>query len=61
MPKPLTTIPKAKAIDYHTKIKEEIGDKKGIASSLNNIGNIYKDQGDSKVIMPKPSTTIPEA
>ena len=39
----------AKAIDYYTqslKIREEIGDKKGIASSLNNIGNIYDDQGD---------------
>ena len=32
---------------YYTKclkIKEEIGDKKGIASSLNNIGNIYQSQ-----------------
>ena len=32
-----------KAIDYYTKslkIREEIGDKKGIASSLNNIGGI---------------------
>ena len=38
-----------RAIDYYTrslKIKEEIGDKKGIATSLNNIGNIYVDQGD---------------
>jgi hypothetical protein len=33
MPKPLTTIPKA------LKIKEEIGDKQGIAASLNNIGS----------------------
>ncbi len=33
---------------YHRslKIKEDIGDKKGIASSLNNIGNIYQKQGD---------------
>ena len=39
----------ANAIDYYTqslKIREEIGDKQGIANSLNNIGNIYKDQGD---------------
>ncbi|MBL4625580.1 MAG: tetratricopeptide repeat protein, partial [Flavobacteriales bacterium] len=28
------------------KIKEEIGDKKGVAYSLNNIGFIYKHQGD---------------
>ncbi|MCB9168397.1 MAG: tetratricopeptide repeat protein [Flavobacteriales bacterium] len=38
-----------KAIDYDTrslKLREEIGDKKGIAASLINIGNIYSDQGD---------------
>ena len=37
------------AIDYYTRsltIKEEIGDKKGIAGSLNNIGLIYNEQGD---------------
>ncbi|MBV6485545.1 MAG: hypothetical protein KFKLKKLM_02115 [Flavobacteriales bacterium] len=40
----------AKSIDYNTrslKIREEINDKKGIAASLGNIGNIYKDQGDA--------------
>lgn len=40
----------AKSIDYHTrslKIREEINDQKGIAASLGNIGNIYKDQGDA--------------
>ena len=33
---------------YHKslKIKEEIGDKKGIAMSLNNIGMLYMNQGD---------------
>ena len=39
----------AKAIESYTqslKIKEEIGNKKGIAHSLNNIGVIYKEQGD---------------
>lgn len=40
----------AKSIEYHTrslKIREEINDKKGIAASLGNIGNIFKDQGDA--------------
>ena len=39
----------AKAIESYTqslKIKEELGNKKGIAHSLNNIGVIYKEQGD---------------
>ncbi|MCB9168989.1 MAG: tetratricopeptide repeat protein [Flavobacteriales bacterium] len=38
-----------KAIDYDIrslKLREEIDDKKGIAASLINIGNIYSDQGD---------------
>jgi CHAT domain-containing protein/Tfp pilus assembly protein PilF len=38
------------AIDYYTrslKIAEEIGNKLGIANSLYNIGNIYKDQSDN--------------
>jgi len=38
-----------KALEYFhksLKIREDIGDKKGIAISLNNIGNIYKNQGD---------------
>ena len=38
-----------KALEYYhksLKIKEEIGDKDGIAISLNNIGVIYKNQGD---------------
>jgi tetratricopeptide (TPR) repeat protein len=37
-----------KALDYYTrslKIDEEIDDKKGMASSLNTIGLIYKNQG----------------
>ena len=41
----------AKSIDYHTRslqLREEIGDQKGIAASLGNIGNIYKDQGDAQ-------------
>jgi hypothetical protein len=40
----------AKSIDYNTrslKIREQINDQKGIAASLGNIGNIYKDQGDA--------------
>ena len=39
-----------KALEYYHKsliIKKEIGDKKGIANSLNNIGRIYDDQGDA--------------
>ncbi len=39
----------AKAIEYYTrslKIREEIGDKQGIAASLNNIGLIYNEQSD---------------
>ena len=39
----------AKAIESYTQsleIKEELGNKKGIAHSLNNIGVIYKEQGD---------------
>ena len=38
-----------KALEYYhksLKIREEIGDKKGIANSLNNIGYIYDVQGD---------------
>ena len=38
-----------KAIEFYNKslkIREEIGDKSGIASSLGNIGIIYNDQGD---------------
>ena len=38
-----------KALRYYNKslkIREEIGDKRGIAESLNNIGNIYDNQGD---------------
>ena len=40
-------IPKA-LVHYHKslKIREEVGDKNGIAVSLNNIGAIYDDQGD---------------
>ena len=41
----------AKSIECYTKslqLREEIGDQKGIAASLGNIGNIYKDQGDAK-------------
>ena len=37
------------ALEYYhksLKIKEDIGNKKGIATSLNNIGYIYKSQGD---------------
>ena len=44
----------ARSIDCHTKslkIREEIGDQKGIAASLGNIGNIYKDQGDAATIL----------
>ena len=39
----------AQGIDYYTrslKISEELGDKKGIANSLNNIGGIYYELGD---------------
>jgi serine phosphatase RsbU (regulator of sigma subunit) len=39
----------AKALAYYhksLKIREEIGDKEGIANSLNNIGMIYDNQGD---------------
>jgi serine phosphatase RsbU (regulator of sigma subunit) len=38
-----------KSLDYYNrslKIKKEIGDKKGISTSLNNIGYIYQQQGD---------------
>ena len=38
-----------KALEYFhksLKIREEIGDKNGIATSLNNIGYIYRSQGD---------------
>ncbi len=38
-----------KALEYYhksLKIYEEIGNKEGIATSLNNIGYIYKNQGD---------------
>ena len=38
-----------KALQYYLKslnIYEEIGDKSGISSALNNIGYVYKDQGD---------------
>ncbi len=38
-----------KGLEYYhksLKIREEIGDKKGIAGSLNNIGYIYDNQGD---------------
>ena len=38
-----------KALEYFhksLKIREEIGDKNGIATSLNNIGYIYRNQGD---------------
>ncbi|MFC2107329.1 adenylate/guanylate cyclase domain-containing protein [Bacteroidota bacterium] len=38
-----------KALDYYTqslKLEEQIGDKSGISSSLNNIGLIYVNQGD---------------
>jgi len=38
-----------KALDYHTqsyKIKEQLGDQKGMAGSLINMGNIYNVQGD---------------
>lgn len=41
----------ARAIDYYRKslkIKEEIDDKQGMASTLNNIGLIYSDQKDFK-------------
>ena len=38
-------------MDYYSrslKIREEIGDEKGIALSLNNIGTIYNDKGQVK-------------
>jgi len=38
-----------KALDYFNlslKINEEVGDKKGISSSLGSIGNVFKDQGN---------------
>ena len=38
-----------KALYYHTlsmNIKEKLGDKVGVAGGLNNIGNLYKYQGD---------------
>lgn len=38
-----------KALDYYhksLKIKEEIGDKKGIATSYNNLGSVHSNQGD---------------
>tara|TARA_B100000809_G_C14901342_1_gene446375 strand:- start:534 stop:701 length:168 start_codon:yes stop_codon:yes gene_type:complete len=37
------------ALDYCSKslkIREEIGGKRGIANYLNNVGIIYKNQGD---------------
>jgi pentatricopeptide repeat protein len=40
----------AKAMDYlfqSLKIREELGDKRGIARALGNIGLIYKEQGES--------------
>ena len=39
----------SKAIDYYTKslkMREELGDKRGIATSLFNIGAIYHEQGN---------------
>lgn len=39
----------AKSLDYYTrslKVREEIGDKQGIATSLNNIGFAYRNRGD---------------
>jgi len=38
-----------KALEYYSKslkLREEIGDKRGTANSLNNIGIIYQNQGD---------------
>lgn len=40
---------KLKALEYYNrcfKIYEEIGDKRGMSTSLNNIGTIYADRGD---------------
>ena len=40
-----------KALEYHEKsfkINEEIGDKKGMADSYYNIGNIFSDQGNNE-------------
>lgn len=40
----------AKALEYHHKslrLREEIGDKNGIALSFNNIGYVYNSQGDT--------------
>ncbi|MDP3147436.1 MAG: tetratricopeptide repeat protein, partial [Bacteroidota bacterium] len=45
-----------KALEYYSKslkIQEEIGDKEGIATSLNNIGFIYKIQGDPSITSSK--------
>lgn len=39
----------AKSLDYYTrslKVREEIGDKQGVATSLNNIGFAYRNRGD---------------
>ena len=41
----------AKALDWYyksLKIREEVGDKFGIANSINNIGRIYNIQGDNR-------------
>jgi len=45
------------ALEYYhksLKIREEIGDKQGVANSLINIGMIYQKQGDAKVTFYKP-------
>jgi len=40
------------------KIQEEIGHKKGIANSLNNIGSLYSDQGDVSLSRKNNSTAL---